>query len=118
MTELLQNPFQNQNVDGRRAYAPGVALSFLLAVGRCGAVAAKECPLCFPVVLPKLDCFPVPRLSSFALPEYGRSGMGKPSGCHAGVRAGVPLLARSFCRPFIPDAVSLACSGCVRLPRS
>jgi hypothetical protein len=51
-------------------------------------------------------------LPSLALPEYELSG------CHADVFTGVPLATRSFCRLFLPDAVSLSCSGCARLPRS
>ncbi len=104
--------------DARRACATGVAVDFLLAARCCGAVAATAWASCFPVVLLKRDGFPAPLLPSLSLPEYGRSGKGKPSGCNAGVRAGVALVTRSFCRLFVPDAVSLSYCGCVRLRRS
>src|SRR5258708_32289461 len=69
-------------VDARRVCATGVALGFLRAVRCCGAVAAPACASSFLVVLPKRYCFPAPLLPALRLPEYGRSGKGKPSGCH------------------------------------
>src|SRR3989442_1454176 len=76
------------------------------AVAVLAALATKACTLCLPVVLPKLDCFAAPLLPSLALPEYERSGKVELSGCHADVVTSVPLATRSFCRLFLPDAVS------------
>jgi len=52
------------------------------------------------VIFPKRYCFPAPLLPPLGLREEERSGKGKPSGCRARVRAGAPLVTRSFRRLF------------------
>src|SRR5260370_529543 len=82
----------NFETGGLRPRGAGATLDFLLALWPCGSISVKACALRLPAVLAELECFPATPLPSLAWPEYGCSDKGKPSDCHAGVRAGLLLL--------------------------